>query len=57
MGEEVTTTRKKPPAEAELRDLISQARRAISAVPGANKQIGMELRLQEQERRLGLRKP
>jgi len=48
---------KKPKPASELRAMIAQARREIAKVPGAHKQIGMELRLQQQEKRLVLRKP
>jgi hypothetical protein len=37
---------------SELRAMISAARREIAKVPGANKQIGMTIRLDAQERRL-----
>jgi hypothetical protein len=53
MEREAVTTRKKPTkSAAELRDMIAAARRNIAAVPGALQRTGMELRLQQQEKRL-----
>jgi hypothetical protein len=51
-------SRKTPTKSAsELRAMIKEARRQIALIPGALQQQGRELRLQAQERRLGLRKP
>jgi hypothetical protein len=44
------TTRKK--AASELRAMIAEARRNIATVPGALQRTGMEMRLQQQEKRL-----
>jgi hypothetical protein len=45
-------SKQKPKSAAELRALIAEARRHIATVPGALQRTGMEMRLQQQERRL-----
>jgi hypothetical protein len=47
-------TRKPTKAAAELRAMIAEARRNIAKIPGALQRHGAEMRLQAQERRLGL---
>jgi hypothetical protein len=52
------TTRKKPaPTREKLRSDYESAKRAIEQVPGAYKQHGMMIRLEQAAARLGLKVP